>query len=130
PVAGRRRPPRGRCRARCLTPLVSDTMCAVSHRKSGVAIVVWRNAPQVEVLLLHRARFGPDYEGDWAWMTPGGGREPSESVVMAAHRELREETGLELECARVDAAWPLIDVEISVFAAQAPAHAEIRLSGE
>src|ERR1700722_21017802 len=47
-----------------------------------------------EYLMLHRALQGPDYEGDWAWTPPSGSRQPGESVLAAARRELTEETGL------------------------------------
>jgi 8-oxo-dGTP pyrophosphatase MutT (NUDIX family)/RimJ/RimL family protein N-acetyltransferase len=63
----------------------------------GAAIIVRRvatNAGSPEYLVLHRAHHGPDYEGDWAWTPPSGSRQPGESVLAAALRELGEETGL------------------------------------
>lgn len=98
----------------------------------GVAVVVWRRAPPLEVLLLHRAQFGSDFDGDWAWTTPGGAVEPEEPPEVAALRELREETGLDLVCAVVEsdvaAAQPEIDV--TVFVAEASADDAIVLSDE
>jgi 8-oxo-dGTP pyrophosphatase MutT (NUDIX family) len=52
---------------------------------------------ELEVLLLHRAHHGPQYEGDWAWTPPSGARFPGEAVDSCARRELLEEAGLELE---------------------------------
>ena len=64
----------------------------------GAAIVVRRMVPPGDgppgYLVLHRAHQGPDYEGDWAWTPPSGSRQPGESVLAAARRELTEETGL------------------------------------
>lgn len=51
--------------------------------------------PPVELLLLHRNANGPDFEGDWAWTSPAGARQPGEPVFTAALRELAEETGLQ-----------------------------------
>ena len=62
----------------------------------GAAIIVRRMAAGVghEYLILHRGHYGPHYEGDWAWTPPSGSRQPGESVLGAALRELTEETGL------------------------------------
>ena len=70
--------------------------------QSGASAIVWRRgAGGPEVLLLHRAVHGPDYEGDWAWCPPGGGLDPGETHAECARRELHEETGLALELTRL-----------------------------
>ena len=69
----------------------------------GVTIVVHRRgAVGYEVLVLHRARHGPDYVGDWAWTPPAGCRLPSEDVDVCARRELYEEAGLVLPLCRLE----------------------------
>lgn len=93
---------------------------------------MWRRRPRLEVLLLHRSLFGESFAGDWAWTTPGGGRDPDESPAATAARELYEETGLRLTCrpvrSRVAAAQPEMDVD--VFVAEAEADQPVRLSHE
>ena len=101
--------------------------------ETGVAIVVWRRVEgYLELLLLHRSLFPPDYAGDWAWSTPGGRRELSEPPEAAASRELREETGLISECRSVasSVAAGLTDSDVSVFEAEVPVNATIELSDE
>ena len=56
----------------------------------GVGAVVFRND---EVLVIKRAK--PPFEGHWS--IPGGGLENGETVKDAVKREVREETGLEIE---------------------------------
>jgi 8-oxo-dGTP pyrophosphatase MutT (NUDIX family) len=93
----------------------------------GAGVVVWRRGENgIEWLVLHRSHHGSAYEGDWAWGPAAGARVPGEEVEECARRELREETGLELDvvltaCGRPE--WPL-------FAAEAPGAAEVRLSDE
>ena len=63
----------------------------------GCAVIVYREAEASrELLMLHRAHHGADYEGDWAWTPPSGARLPGETPDNCAQRELREETGLSL----------------------------------
>jgi 8-oxo-dGTP diphosphatase len=104
----------------------------MTDTSSGVAIVVWRRSPRLEVLLLHRSLFGERFSGEWAWTTPGGARARDEPPAATAARELYEETGLTLPCrrvvSRVAAAQP--QVEVDVFAAEADAGAAVRLSAE
>ena len=59
--------------------------------RPGVAAVIFRDGA---VLLQRR-----DDNGKWG--LPGGGVEPGESVAMAIAREVREETGLEVEPVRL-----------------------------
>ena len=56
----------------------------------SVCAVVRRDAGSSEILLMRRS----DNEH---WGLPGGYVEPGESVVVAAQREVREETGFEIE---------------------------------
>ena len=56
----------------------------------GVGVVVWRGD---EVLLIERGK-GP-VSGNWS--LPGGKQELGETVEEAAHREIMEETGLEID---------------------------------
>jgi len=56
----------------------------------GVGVVVWRDQ---SVLLIERGR--PPRQGQWS--LPGGVQQLGETVFEAARREVREETGLEIE---------------------------------
>lgn len=104
----------------------------MTEREAGVVVIVWRRSPEVEVLLLHRSHFGVEFDGDWAWTTPGGGCESGEHPQEAAQRELGEETGLSLACAPLVSrvAQAQHEIEVAVFAAEAPTSAEIQLSDE
>lgn len=55
----------------------------------GVGVVVWRDD---RVLLIRRGK--PPRAGQWS--LPGGAQELGETVAETAHREVREETGLDL----------------------------------
>ena len=93
----------------------------------GVSVVVYRHvAGPRQYLLLHRAHFGPHFEGDWAWTPPSGARQPGEDVIACARRELAEETGLAVPIRPTKAGDP----DWFVFAAEAPADAEITLDAE
>jgi 8-oxo-dGTP pyrophosphatase MutT (NUDIX family) len=93
------------------------------ERPYGATVVVHRGD---EVLLLHRAHEGPGYEGEWAWTPPAGSRLPGESVEECARRELREETGLELDLRRV----PSEDDDWALWVADAPEDADVSLDEE
>ena len=93
----------------------------------GAAVVVWRRlGHELEVLILHRAHHGADFEGDWAWTPPSGARRPGEYVGFTAQRELREETGLDLKLTLSEAG----EADWRVFTAQAPPGAVVRLDAE
>lgn len=89
----------------------------------GAAVVVFRRRPRFEILMLHRAHHGPDYDGDWAWTPPSGARKPGEPLRQAARRELFEEAGLVLEI--VPTAFGT--EEWAVFTAEADPMATIQL---
>jgi 8-oxo-dGTP pyrophosphatase MutT (NUDIX family) len=89
----------------------------------GAAVVVWRvGGDGVELLLLHRAHHGAEYEGDWAWTPPTGARFPGEDVLVCAARELHEEAGLSLAMTRLDEGEPW-----ARFVAEAPADAVVTM---
>lgn len=72
-----------------------DGLEIATDHPTGSSVTVRRMHEGVlEVLLLHRAHHGPDYEGDWAWTGPAGCRQPGEPIYPAALRELHEEAGL------------------------------------
>lgn len=93
----------------------------------GATIVVFRRAGDaLELLMLHRAHHGPDYEGDWAWTPPAGSRLPGEPIEVCARRELLEESGLDLPLEPTACGT----AEWSVYVAEAPADAQVTLDAE
>lgn len=67
--------------------------------RNAVRLVVLDDRDRV--LLLHTRDLGKPEFGT-AWELPGGGMEPGETYADAAVRELREETGIEIERATVE----------------------------
>jgi 8-oxo-dGTP diphosphatase len=70
-------------------------MYSYTHQRPAVAVdaVILRHnasAQRMELLLIQRAK--APFEGRWA--LPGGHVDPNESLVVAAARELAEETGV------------------------------------
>lgn len=87
-----------------------DGLHIALDRPTGASVVVRRrtSAGELEFLLLHRNAEGHEYEGDWAWTSPAGCRQPGEPVYPAALRELAEEAGLTgLRPWAVDLSWDL-----------------------
>jgi ADP-ribose pyrophosphatase YjhB (NUDIX family) len=60
----------------------------------SVSAVVWRDATRRELLLMQRS-------DNAHWGLPGGYMEPGESVDVATAREVREETGVQVEVGRL-----------------------------
>jgi aminoglycoside 6'-N-acetyltransferase len=107
-----------------------DGLPVAPDEPHGAAIVARRPAAASahEYLILHRAHHGRDYAGDWAWTPPSGSRQPGESVLGSALRELAEETGLSAAAAdpaALDLGGPWVHFRLDV-----PAGAEVRLDHE
>jgi 8-oxo-dGTP pyrophosphatase MutT (NUDIX family) len=100
-----------------------DDLPVSREKPYGATVVVRRGA---DVLLLHRAHEGPEYDGDWAWTPPSGARLPEESPEECARRELREEAGLDLELHRVPSAGD----DWTLWVADAAVDAEVTLDAE
>ena len=60
----------------------------------SVSAVVWRDATRRELLLMQRS-------DNAHWGLPGGYMEPGESIDIATAREVREETGVQIEVGRL-----------------------------
>jgi aminoglycoside 6'-N-acetyltransferase len=80
---------------------------------TGATVVVRRT--DGDILLLHRAHHGPDFDGDWAWTPPSGARHPGEPLHAGALRELAEEagiTGTPITAVDLSAQWGLFAAEV------------------
>ncbi len=75
-----------------------------NHPRVGVGAVIWRGD---QLLLVRRAK--PPAAGSWT--LPGGAQELGETVTEACLREVREETGLEVEVLGVAAVLDLMDLD-------------------
>jgi aminoglycoside 6'-N-acetyltransferase len=90
-------------------------IAAEDPRGSSVAVRRFDDAGEVTHLVLHRAVNGPDYEGDWAWTSPAGARQPGEAIFAAALRELVEETGIvsdDVWAVDLSARWALFACDV------------------
>ena len=104
-----------------------DGLPVARERPYACCVVVWRDgAAGREFLVLHRAHFGPEFAGEWAWTPPSGARQPGESPAAAAARELLEETGLELALAPAESPNP----DVAYYVAEAPPGTEVALDAE
>ncbi|MEP6526685.1 MAG: GNAT family N-acetyltransferase [Nocardioidaceae bacterium] len=76
--------------------LTWDGLQIAAQDPRGSSVVVRRpgEAGEPSFLVLHRAANGSDYEGDWAWTSPAGARQPGEAIFPAALRELVEEAAI------------------------------------
>jgi 8-oxo-dGTP pyrophosphatase MutT (NUDIX family) len=104
-----------------------DGMPVSQEAPRGATIVVFRRHPDgPELLMLHRAHRGADYDGDWAWTPPAGARFPGEPIAACAWRELLEETGLELDLELTDCGTK----DWWVYLTEAPEDASVMLDRE
>lgn len=75
-----------------------------AHPVIGVGAVIWRGD---RVLLARRGQ--PPKQGSWT--LPGGKQQLGETVAQTAEREIREETGLEIDILDIVAVVDLIEAD-------------------
>jgi aminoglycoside 6'-N-acetyltransferase len=98
-------------------------IAAEDPRGSSVTVRRIGDSGEVDLLVLHRAANGPDYEGEWAWTSPAGARQPGEAIFAAALRELGEETGIVS-----DDVWAVdLSARWTLFACDVPGDLEVDL---
>lgn len=104
---------------------------------SIASVVVSSLSPSgLRVLLLHPSDVD-SHVGDWAWVPPGGQREPGEDPAACARRELEEETGIradpDLVCSvtqDIQIGDKAIQVKVAVFHLDVPWQTSVQLSHE
>ena len=100
-----------------MTETTWDGLAIAADWPMGATVVLRRTDGLI--LLLHRASRGVDYEGDWAWTTPAGARQPGEPILPAAIREVAEEAGLAVDALTpidLTGRWALFTAEVEVDA--------------
>jgi ADP-ribose pyrophosphatase YjhB (NUDIX family) len=94
----------------------------------SVSAVVWRDAPGGELLLMRRSDNG-------CWGLPGGYVEPGERLLDAVAREVREETGAEIDVGELIGIYADPRLQVIAYPDGARVHAvnlcfEARLRGQ
>lgn len=108
---------------------MADTLRAVETYELGASVVLWRGG---EILLMKRT----GGVGAGGWFLPGGHIEGNERPVEAAVREVREETGIELQAEGLSLAeamtYPGVEgtAHLFVYNARCPEGAEAELNSE
>ncbi|MDE2893542.1 MAG: NUDIX domain-containing protein [Chloroflexota bacterium] len=114
-------PPPPRYCPQCAAPLLSPENCDVcdwiNYRDPKVAVVVLASDEQGRLLYVRRNHEPAMYR--WAW--PSGFVDAGERVEDAAVREVREETGVEVEIGRLLGVWSATGDQTVVIAFRASA---------
>ncbi len=114
-------PPPPRFCPQCATPLESADGCAscgwINYRDPKVAVVVLARDDQGRLLYIRRNHEPAMYR--WAW--PSGFVDAGERVEDAAAREVREETGIEVEVGSLLGVWSTTGEQVVVIAYRADA---------
>jgi 8-oxo-dGTP pyrophosphatase MutT (NUDIX family) len=90
-----------------------DGLPIAAEEPNGSTVIVRRQRGR-EYLILHRARHG--MQGDWAWTPPAGARQPGESILAGALRELAEEadiSGVDIWPVDLSGGWARFCVEVA-----------------